>query len=358
MTVKRRSIRFSVISALLVAAGISGLFFLMTTVVDFGALHFDVSIDPATAVPVTFVLVGFYSFFAIVCFPSSRRQRGRTGGSRLEAAFSGVEALMTREPRSYALAMAPIHGFVFAATVFLWKALSPAAGAPAATGAPDSVWAEYAHSPLPFFVVAFALTSAMYCGLAVSALVAAVIPRLSFATFFVFLMSLVGIGVGIGVWQITTMSIGPGLLLTLPATGLSAAALLAARRVTRTAIGRLRDISAEARDRFPPEDILRKGESILIALPSRISLDPRFFVVTDQRFLSVVVWYPADTQIVESARPDQLTGGSAEESRRVTVTTAHFRDRSDMTFVGDNAAEAHAFARTLNHLAQHRTLPD
>ena len=84
----------------------------------------------------------------------------------------------------------------------------------------------------------------------------------------------------------------------------------------------------------------------------------RFFVVTDQRFLLVLVQVQGITQMLDQARPEQLTGGSTDSDHGYSITIAHFRDRPQMRLFGGDAEESEAFARALTHLATSGTLPD
>lgn len=83
-----------------------------------------------------------------------------------------------------------------------------------------------------------------------------------------------------------------------------------------------------------------------------------FFVVTDQRFLLVLVQVQGVTQMLDQARPEQLTGGSTDSDHGYSITIAHFRDRPQMRLFGGDAEESEAFARSLTHLATNGTLPD
>lgn len=357
MTTGAHSIRFSAIRALLVAAGTTVVFLVMNADVNLGSVHLGVSMDPVDTVRVIFAFVGVFSFVAILFYIDARPNRGSIPDPN--ASFGGSEALMTREPLANAVAMAPVHAVVFAAAALVWSLIAPASGASAsgATGA-GTVWGDFATSSVPFFIVFCAVTSAMNFGLAASGLIVSLGYQYAFGKLRVAVMMALGMAAAAGFWHLPTADAVPALGVTLPLMVVSVVALLGARRLARVSVAKVRDISAEARDREPPLDILRRGESLLISLSNRIPQDPRFFVVTDQRFLSVLVQVQGITQIIDHARPDQLTGGSTDSTNGFAVTIAHFRDHPEMQLVGRDAAEAEAFARVLTHLATYGTLPD
>lgn len=350
MTTGAHSIRFSASRALLVAAGTTVVFLVMNADFDVGPVHLGVSMDPTDAIRVIFAFVGLFSFVAILFYIDAKPNRGSLPDPN--AAFGGSEALMTREPLTNAAAMAPVHALVFAAAALVWSLLAPS------PGASGTVWGDFTTSPLPLLVIFCAVTSAMNVGLAVSALIVALGYRVFFGKLLVFIMAVLGMGAAAGFWFLASTDALLALSVTLPLMVVSIAALLGARHVARISVAKVRDISAEARDREPPLDILRRGESLLISLSNRIPQDPRHLVVTDQRFLSVLVQVQGITQIVDRARPNQLTGGSTDSTLGFAVTIAHFRDHPDMRLVGSDSAEAEAFARALTHLATEGTLPD
>ncbi|MGO1565952.1 MAG: hypothetical protein ACTHX5_14060 [Brevibacterium aurantiacum] len=317
--------------------------------------------DPKGAATVCFGLLGLYHSVAIIFFdeddsPKSSETPPDPNIPRPPDSYTGF----IRQAWYKVLSVGPIFAFFCSASVFIWHSFAEY------PGTPGTVWGDYATSVTPaltLFLLCWACTN---IGLMFAAIAEAFnrdVRGLFIAAMIV--MFLVAIGNTFGLIFLVDQPTGSALILALIIFPLSLLALIGARllaivRVNRYDAAHPHGSSSKPRRSQkqrrpqgpPPQDMLERGERLLMHFRSDHTPEPQMLIATTTRFVRASIIRTDRTFVLEQASPSQLVGARSQREGHDLVTIAHFRDRQDMRVLGGNPEQSQSFAEAVTRLAR------